>query len=447
MTRYFIKGILISLIGLNSLISNSQQVDSDSVSGLMPLRMDDVWQRALIYSKKIQLSAYETDISEVEIREAQFERLPEWNFKGNIEHASNMAMYEHGLLEKPTQHEIIHLLYRVGTDAYLNVYNGNKVNLTIDKAKILHEIANEQKNLTTSEIKLQASTYYLSLQRSLIYKELMIKDIANQEKQLSEIQELLKNGVVLKSDELRVQLKLSNQKMLLVTIDNDIAIATQKLNIIIGYPDTLRTNPIEFLNPGMLQLKTYEQYLEEAMENAYQYRISERSVALKKVQLKYVRSNVQPKVGLYGDYYLANPQIFLFPYSPSNYTLGIFGLRASMPLSEIYMNRPKSKIAAMNYEKEELEHHHTEDQIRKKVYENFLRFKEALIRIDVTKVNVDQATENARIVDNNYFNQTSLITDLLDANIQLIQSQFDYESAKIQAQLTYYQLQHIIGIL
>ena len=246
---------------------------------------------------------------------------------------------------------------------------------------------------------------------------------------------------------MRVQLKLSNQKMLLVTIDNDIAIATQKLNIIIGYPDTLRTNPIEFLNPEMLQLKTYEQYLEEAMDNAYQYRISERCVALKKVQLKYVRSNVQPKVGLYGDYYLANPQIFLFPYSPSNYTLGIFGLRASMPLSEIYMNRPKSKIAAMNYEKEELEHHHTEDQIRKKVYEIFLRFKEALIRIDVTKVNVDQATENARIVDNNYFNQTSLITDLLDANIQLIQSQFDYESAKIQAQLTYYQLQHIIGIL
>ena len=101
----------------------------------------------------------------------------------------------------------------------------------------------------------------------------------------------------------------------------------------------------------------------------------------------------------------------------------------------------------MHYHKEELEHHHTEDEIRKKVYENFLRFKEALIRIDVTKVNVEQATENARIVDNNYFNQTSLVTDLLDANIQLIQSQFEYESAKLQAQLTYYHLQHIIGIL
>lgn len=447
MNHYFIKGILFSLIGFSSLLTHSQQLDSASANGALPLRMDEVWERALIYSKKIQLSAFEENISEVEIREAQVERLPEISFKGNIEHASNMAIYDQGMLEKPSQHEIIHVLYRAGADAYLNIYNGNKLNLTIDKRQILHEIAKEQKDLTTSEIKLQAASYYLSLQRSLIYKELMIKDIANQEKQLKEIQELLKNGVVLKSDELRVQLKLSNQKMLLVTIDNDIAIATQKLNIIIGYPDTLRTNPIEYINPGMLQLKTYELYLEEAMEHAYDYRISEKAVELTQVQMKYVRSNIQPKIGLYADYYLANPQIFLFPYAPYNYTLGIFGLKASIPLSELYMNRPKNKIALMHYHKEELEHHHTEDEIRKKVYENFLRFKEALIRIDVTKVNVEQATENARIVDNNYFNQTSLITDLLDANIQLIQSQFEYESAKLQAQLTYYHLQHIIGIL
>ena len=53
----------------------------------------------------------------------------------------------------------------------------------------------------------------------------MIKDIANQEKQLLEIKALYKNGVILKSDVLRVELKLSNQKMMLIKIKNDIAIA------------------------------------------------------------------------------------------------------------------------------------------------------------------------------------------------------------------------------
>lgn len=447
MSRYLQKIIFYFLFSFRISDTFSQHNDTLGIQDTIPLSIEETWEKALIYSKKIQLSRLESDISEVEIKEAQYEKLPELNLAGNIEYATNLQVYENGLLDKPTQHEVIHLLYRLGADAYLNIYNGNKINLTINKQQLLHEIAEEQKDLTISEIKLQASNYYMSLQRSIIYRELMIQDIKNQEKQLVEIQELLANGVVLKSDELRVQLKLSNQKMLLIKIENDIAIASQKLNILIGLPDNQRTNPIEHFNPYTLVLKTYEEYLEEALANSYQYHISEKTVALRKVQLQYVRANTRPKIGFYGDYFLANPQIFLYPYSPSNYTLGIFGIKASLPISQLYINKPKSKIALMNYEKEEIEHHHTEDEIRKQVYEAYLRFKESLIRIDVTKTNVEQATENARIISNNYFNQAALITDLLDANIQLIQSQFEYVSAQLEAQLKYYQLQHIIGNL
>ncbi|MNL30619.1 hypothetical protein D3C87_1523660 [compost metagenome] len=58
-----------------------------------------------------------------------------------------------------------------------------------------------------------------------------------------------------------------------------------------------------------------------------------------------------------------------------------------------------------------------------------------------------QSEENARIVKQNYFNQTALITDLLDADIQLLQSKFDFTSAKIAAQIQYYQLQNVLGTL
>lgn len=101
----------------------------------------------------------------------------------------------------------------------------------------------------------------------------------------------------------------------------------------------------------------------------------------------------------------------------------------------------------MNLEKEEVEHHNTDDKIRQQVYENYLRFKESLIKIDVAMNDVAQSEENARIVKQNYFNQTALITDLLDADIQLLQSQFDFASEKIAAQIQYYQLQNVLGTL
>lgn len=412
-----------------------------------PLSISETWSKAIESSKKINLSVLEAAVSKEEIKESQYERFPEVSFKGNYEYATNIPVYENGLFHSPVQHEVIHLLYKLSADFYVNIYNGNKLNLKIDKKKVLNEIAEIQKGLTVSEIKLQASVYYLNLQKSLIFKELMVKEIANQEKQLFEIKELYKHGVILKSDVLRVELQLSNQKMILVKIENDISIANQRLNILIGLPDQEIVDPYEELNPFLFDLKSYEDYLEIAENNSYDYHISEKAVALKKIELKNIKANVRPKIGFSGEFYLANPQIFLYPYSPSNYTLGIFGIRASIPLSELFVNKPKERVAKLNLEKEELEHHHTDDKMREQVYENYLRFKESLLRIDVAKADIEQSMESARIVRENYFNQASLITDLLDADIQLLQSKFSFASAKINAQIQYYQLQNILGTL
>jgi outer membrane protein len=65
----------------------------------------------------------------------------------------------------------------------------------------------------------------------------------------------------------------------------------------------------------------------------------------------------------------------------------------------------------------------------------------------VAKENIKQASENLRIVNNTYFNQLSLLTDLLDADTQLLQTRFDLAAAQISAELQYYQLQKTIGNL
>jgi outer membrane protein TolC len=411
------------------------------------LSLSEVWQLVDVNSKAIQMQRLQVEKSEQEVRDAHAERLPEFKVAGNIEKATNIPMYEHGLFNEPTQHEVIHTLYRIGSDFYLNLYNGGKTNLKILEEEIHHKIAIEKQNLTISEIKLLAAAYYLDLQKSLIFKELMIKDIADQEKQLAEIKELLKHGVVLKSDVLRVELKLSDQKMTLVKIENDIELANQRLNILIGEPDERPVVPIEKSDPEKLLLNSYEAYLLEARERSYEYRISEQETHLRKIQLKSVKANVAPKIGLTGDIYFANPQIFLYPYSPNPYTLGIGAIRASFPISAFYHNKHKQKAAELALEKQETEHHDTDDQVRKQVKEAYLRYKEDLIRIGVAKVSVEQAAENLRIVSHTYFRQAALVTDLLDADVQLLQTRFDLAASQIAARLQYYKLQHILGNL
>lgn len=127
--------------------------------------------------------------------------------------------------------------------------------------------------------------------------------------------------------------------------------------------------------------------------------------------------------------------------------MGIVGLKASFSISSLYHNSQKAQAAKLELEKEEIAHKNTEDKIRQDVKEAYLRYTEALEQVKLAEINVSQAKENVRIIKNTYFSQTSLITDLLDANIQLLQTRFELESSKIIAQNKYYLLQNVTGTL
>ncbi|WP_300691640.1 TolC family protein [Chryseobacterium sp.] len=436
---------LTGLLMLGTSYTISAQAGSSRIDTIR-LSLKDAWHRAEENSRHIKINTLSTDIAEAEVKDAKRERLPEIGVKGSIEKASNIPIYENGIFSKPTQHEVIHTLYRAGADFYLNIYEGNKLNLKIKETQTLQKIKNIQKEQAVSDIHYKTAALYLDLQKTLIFRNLIKKDIEDQKVQLKEIQTLYKNGVVLKSDVLRIDLELSKRKMALVTIENDILIAMQKLDIILGIPDEQIIIPEEPLSEWDEKM-TYNEYLKLAMDHSFDYHVSEQQTELSKVKLKQVKANVSPKIGLYGEFYYANPQIFLYPYNPDWYSLGIVGLKASFSISSLYHNTQKVKAAALEFEKEEEVHKDTEDKIRQQVKEAYLRYQEALEQIKVAETNVVQAKENARIMKNTYFSQTSLITDLLDADIQLLQTKFELEAAKIMAQNNYYLLQNITGTL
>ena len=411
------------------------------------LSLQDAWTKAEANSRMIEMKRKATGIAQEEYKDAQLELLlPEISVKGTAEKASNIPIYENGLFSKPTQHEVIHTLYHIGADFYQIIYHGNKVRLKIQEDKTLHELTSIEEDKMVSDIRYKTASLFLDVQKSLLFKDLIIKDIEDQEKQLKEIRSLHKNGTVLKSDVLRIELELSKRKMALITIENDILIATQKLNIIIGEDDNQIIKPVVPLLLAKNDI-SYQQSLEQAISHAFDYRISEKQTQLSALNLKQVKANVRPKVGLYGEFYYANPQIFLAPYNPAWYSLGVIGLKVSVPVSAAYHNIHKTRAAKLELEKEEVMHHDTEDRLRQQVKEAYLRYIEALEQIAVEEVNVKQATENARIIKNTYFNQTALITDLLDADVILLQTRFDLAAARILAQDKFYLLQNIIGVL
>ena len=398
-------------------------------------------------NRTIALENFRVDASSEQVLDAKADRLPIIGTEAEYARISNFGLFKHGLLHKPELVPVEQTFYKVGGDAYFNLYNGYKTRTNISRQQILHEIHAERRNESISEVKLQAASYYLDLQRSIAFKALIEQNIEDEERQLKEIRQLHINGVVLKSDVLRAELQLSHEKLAYEQISNDIKITQQKLNIQMGDPDeqVIVLEPLSATRQA--QPQPFEAYLEEAMERSHQQKISEAETKLSKLELKDVKANVNPKIGLYANYAYTYPQIQFYPYSNDLYGLGTAGIKASFSADAFYHNKHKVKVARIELQSREMEHLHTQDLIRQKVSEAYLRYHEALHRIDVAETNVLQAKESARIVNNTYFNQLSLVTDLLESNTQLLQTRFDLAAARIAAQLQYYQLLNTIGNL
>ncbi|WP_225600319.1 TolC family protein [Myroides odoratimimus] len=137
----------------------------------------------------------------------------------------------------------------------------------------------------------------------------------------------------------------------------------------------------------------------------------------------------------------------MYPYNPSWYSLGTIGVQVSFPISNLYQNVHKVRSRALEHEKEELQHQYVQDQIKEEVQQAYLRYQESLVQIEVCTKNKEYAAENARITKSTYFNKISLLTDLLDADVQHLQTQFELEAAKLDSIYKYYTLQFAKGLL
>ncbi|GLU56543.1 hypothetical protein Dfri01_60040 [Dyadobacter frigoris] len=413
----------------------------------LKLSLQQIWQQAEARNKSIKISQLKINSGIENLKDARAERFPEINTGTKYARISNLPIYENGILNKPEYYPVLHNYFQLNAEASVVVYNGQKIKNQIKEELVENQISSLEKDMTVSDVKFKATAYYLELERNLLFKNLVNANINEQQKRLDQIRELFKHGVILRSDVFRAELSLSKQKMLLIEIENTIAINNQKLDVLIGLPESTFLNPSEDFNNQVDSTRIYDEYLSDALANAYGIRISEKETELKQLALKIVKANNLPKVTAYAEYGYTYPQIFLYPYAGALYGLGQAGVKISYTLSSLYQNKHKVKSAEIQAEKQHLVHEEEEDALRVQVNEAYVRYNESLKRVKVSEENIHQASETYRIVYNTYFNQLALLTDLLDADTQLLQSKFDLTSAQIRAKLEYYYLMKTIGNL
>ena len=117
------------------------------------------------------------------------------------------------------------------------------------------------------------------------------------------------------------------------------------------------------------------------------------------IQSKIIKAGNLPSVGLIGGYGLNYPNNIVFPPMDQTLRFGFIGAKVSYDISSLYHNRNKIKAADHRIEERKLEQKYLKENLYEQKQSLYIKYMEALNRINVTKKSIAQAAANYDIIN------------------------------------------------
>lgn len=325
---------------------------------------------------------------------------------------------------------------------------GGKLQRDKKIAKTETEIAEIGIEKSEKDLKMEIVSGYLTAYSLHEHLKVILDHINEDNVMVNHIKNLEKNGVVTFKEILRAELQLKQDSLEYITIKNDIKIQNEQMKYYLSAPNDF---VIEIDTIGIINIHEKVTNLSDIIAKAHHenqiLKIGTQELKVKDLEIKSQKSDYLPTINLIVHYKLSYPNYMFFPPENYAYTFGFYGLDVKWNLSNIYTNHEKVKLQKLKHENQKLEHEELEEKVSFEVKKAYTKFIEAQEKIDMYQKAVAQAKENYRIVKNKYSNQLSLITELIDADNTLLETESNYITAQIDKQYKYYQLQYIIGTL
>lgn len=261
---------------------------------------------------------------------------------------------------------------------------------------------------------------------------------------LRNVQNFVQNGTALENDQFKAELAINQVESNLEELKNGIATAKFNLSLMLGL-DKNATIELDqkslFASKNLLSLDAYLQTVAKRPDlNAATYRqqASEKSLAIAK-------GNYLPLISIGANYYENRPNQRIFPQQDAFKGTWDAGLTLSFNLSNLYTNKFQVQEAKVNLAQSGAQKELLSDAAQMEIASSYYAQQSAMNKIELAEKAIKQSLENQRITKNQFDAQVTPLTQLLEADFQVIQSQLNLETAKIEAELAYWKLQKAIG--
>lgn len=287
---------------------------------------------------------------------------------------------------------------------------------------------------------------YWLLFNAMEIKKVNDENVEQVKAHLKDVQNMLEQGMATTNDVLKVQVQLSDAQLRQIEANNNVQIATIGLNNTLGIPlQTKVAIDTDIKRAAGTNLPDLNSLIAKANERRPELKASEYRVKAAEAGITAAKSGWWPQIYLAANYNYNRPNQRIQPAQDIFKDTWDVTLGVSLEVWNWGKTLHQSDQASAQYEEAKDGLSQAKDAITLDLTQAYLNLNQAKERIGVATQGVKQAEESYRVTNKRFKEGLAQNSDLLDAEVALLQARTNSTHALVDYELAEARLQKAIG--
>lgn len=445
----FMTGILVVVLFPLALVNAQEK---------LTLSVDDAVQLGFKNNKSLHLSLMKVRNSEAKAGETNASMLPSLKFNGSYTRLSDIPPALFTLPPAFTQmlppsvkippmefSPSISNNYSLKFSLSQPLFTGSRLSNSSKLASYSSMATNEDYNKDKEELVYNIKNGYWSLYKAVQLKNVIDENVNQIKAHLTDANNLLKQGLITDNDVLKLKVQLSNVMYSQVDLDNGVKLAKIALNNVIGIPLSTEIAIQVDTNITEIQIADMDALVDIALGNRPDVKAANYRIKASESGVKIAQAGWFPQIYLYGDYLYNRPNSRVFPAKDAFKDTWDAGITLSFDIWNWGTTIHQTHQAESQLEQARDALGIIKDAITLEVTQNYLNVEQAKEKINIAKISVSQAEENMRVTESKFKNGLALSSDMVDAEVALLQAKTNYTNSLVDYELAKARLEKSVG--
>jgi len=318
------------------------------------------------------------------------------------------------------------------------IFSGFKLKNSIAASENLFKSQTLTASHTKEQLALETVELFASLYKSQEMVKLFQENLKSAQQRTNDFTAMVQNGLLAKNDLLKSQLQESNIQLSLDNAIKNVNVVNYKLLTLLHLSEnTIIDIDIDTIKNDMAknQLISTNGQRNDLDALTFQQKAMEAGI-------KIAKSGYYPSLSLSGGYIALDLKNTLTVTNAMNFGAGI-----NYDVASLFKNKKEVELAKSKAEQTTKAIEILTEKIKEETQEAQENYTLSLKQSKVYGLAVEQSSENFRIVKDKYDNNLANTSDLLEADVQQLQSKINLALSQADIALKYYQLQFASGKL